>query len=98
MGEEGLKACALCNIHNDILDRLDISAITDEWFGRSKTRLERFVLSKDSLRKLYNSTSIILLIFYYLLNISIVSIILATQFFLVLKYGPRKDNYLSIAY
>ena len=56
MGEEGLSV----NIHNDFLKRLDISAITDEWIGRSKTRLKRLVLSKESQRKFSNSSSIIL--------------------------------------
>ena len=51
MGADRLNACALYNIHNDILDEFDIDAITDEWIGRSKARMERFVLSRDSLRK-----------------------------------------------
>ena len=51
MGAGRRNACALCNIHNDILDELDIDAITDEWIGRSKARMERFVLNRDSLRK-----------------------------------------------
>ena len=50
MSEDRLNACALCNVHNEILDQLDIGKITDGWINRSEVRMNRFVLSKDSLR------------------------------------------------
>ena len=50
MSEDKLNACALCNVHNEILDQLDIGKINDEWINRSEVRMNRFVLSENSLR------------------------------------------------
>ena len=39
MTEDRLNACAVCNVHHEILEKLDIGKITDEWINRSEVRI-----------------------------------------------------------
>ena len=50
MKEDRLNACALCNMHTETLDQLDLDTFTDEWINRTEARMDRFVLSKDCLK------------------------------------------------